>query len=63
MTAARRCWIWRERPVSDALRLTASSVFDLLDATREAGTRELRLVEAQDQLVTPRSNFKPQRVG
>ena len=48
--------------LSRSLSLTASSVFDVLYATREAGGRELQLIQAQDILVRPHSNFEPRQV-
>ncbi|MER7445988.1 pyridoxal kinase PdxY [Microbacterium sp. NPDC097977] len=45
-----------------ALERTASSVFDLLAATLEAGARELRLVEAQEFYANPRMQFSARQV-
>ncbi len=47
----------------DALRRTASSVFDLLEATLVAKSRELRLVESQQAYVDPRLQFEVEQVG
>jgi len=44
--------------VRTALARTASSVFDLLEATLEAKSRELRLVQSQDVFVRPRLQFE-----
>ncbi len=46
------------RPLPAALGRTASSVFAVLRATAEAGDREMRLVQAQDELANPRSEFE-----
>ena len=45
-----------------ALERTASSVFDLLAATLEAGARELQLVEAQEFYANPRMQFTARQV-
>ncbi len=47
---------------ADALARTASSVFDLLDATHRSGSRELRLVEAQEFYAHPRMQFEVAQV-
>ncbi|MCW2752838.1 MAG: pyridoxamine kinase [Marmoricola sp.] len=48
---------------ADALRRTASSVFDLLAATLEAKSRELRLVQSQEAYANPRLQFEVERLG
>jgi len=48
--------------LDEALRNTANIVYSVLDATAQAGRRELALVAAQDQIVTPRHSFEVQRV-
>jgi pyridoxine kinase len=45
-----------------ALARTASSVFDLLAATSDAGGGELRLVESQEAYAAPRMQFGVQRL-
>ncbi|MBZ5734605.1 pyridoxal kinase PdxY [Nocardioides sp. TRM66260-LWL] len=45
-----------------ALARTTSSVFAVLEATIGAGTREIRLVEAQDAIAAPPTTFEPRRV-
>ncbi|GGM50884.1 pyridoxal kinase PdxY [Microbacterium saperdae] len=45
-----------------ALERTASSVYDLLKATLEAGERELLLVEAQEFYANPRMQFTARQV-
>ena len=45
-----------------ALERTASSVFDLLQATLDSGERELRLVQAQDAFANPRMQFSARQV-
>ena len=50
------------RSVPEALALASASIYGLLRRTREAGAREILLVEAQDEVVTPSSRFSPERV-
>lgn len=45
-----------------ALERTASSVFDLIEATLRSGERELQLVEAQEAYAHPRLQFTAERV-
>lgn len=45
-----------------ALERTASSVFDLLQATIDSGERELRIVQAQDAFANPRMQFTARQV-
>jgi pyridoxine kinase len=47
---------------ADALARTASSVFDLLQLTLDAGDRELQLVEAQEFYAHPRMQFTVRQV-
>ncbi|AGF73079.1 pyridoxal kinase PdxY [Corynebacterium halotolerans] len=47
---------------ADALARTASSMFDLITATDEAGSEELKLVESQEYYVRPRMQFEVERV-
>jgi pyridoxine kinase len=37
----------------------ASSVFGILRRTAQAGEREMRLIEAQDEIVAPSTEFEP----
>ncbi|GJN41974.1 pyridoxal kinase PdxY [Corynebacterium ammoniagenes] len=46
------------RDASVALARTASSVFDLLQKTFEAGTEELQLVQSQDYFANPRLQYE-----
>jgi pyridoxine kinase len=48
--------------VADALARAASSIFAVLEATRQAGERELQLVTAQDQLVCPVRRFTAEQL-
>lgn len=50
------------RSVPDALAEASASIYGLLRRTRDAGSRELLLVGAQDEFVTPSSRFAPERV-
>ena len=45
-----------------ALGRTVSSIFGLVRRTAQAGTRELLLIEAQEELVAPSQTFRPQPV-
>lgn len=45
-----------------ALARTASSVYDMLSATVEAGAGELRLIESQDAFAHPRLQFEVERL-
>ncbi len=45
-----------------ALERTASSVFDLLQATIDSGERELRIVQAQEAFASPRMQFTARQV-
>ena len=45
-----------------ALERTASSVFDLLQATIDSGERELRIVQAQEAFASPRMQFAARQV-
>jgi len=47
------------RGTAGALAASASSIWGLLRRTAEAGSRELRLVAAQDEFVTPSRTFVP----
>ncbi|MDQ4212744.1 pyridoxal kinase PdxY [Microbacterium capsulatum] len=52
----------RSGSAAEALRKTASSVFDLLAATLESGERELQLVESQEAYAHPREQFEVAQV-
>ncbi|WP_432485616.1 pyridoxal kinase PdxY [Kineococcus esterisolvens] len=45
-----------------SLERTASSIYDLIEATHRSGERELRIVEAQDTFADPRMQFTAERV-
>jgi pyridoxine kinase len=48
--------------LAEALASTVSSIFGLVRRTAEAGTRELLLIEAQEELVAPSRTFRPEPV-
>jgi pyridoxine kinase len=48
---------------ADALTRAASSIFGLLARTAEAESREILLIEAQDEFVAPSRVFEAERVG
>ncbi len=50
----------RTGSAAEALSLSASSVFGILDRTAAAQSREILLIEAQDELVSPRRVFRPE---
>ncbi len=52
----------RTGDAADALARTASSVFDLLSNTYEAGSRELLLIESQEAYAHPRLQFSVRQV-
>jgi pyridoxine kinase len=45
-----------------ALAQAASSVFGILRRTAQAGAREMLLIEAQDEIVSPSQRFQPERI-
>jgi pyridoxine kinase len=47
---------------AEALSCAVSAVFGVLDRTAEAGSRELLLVEAQEEIVAPRRGFTPEQL-
>ena len=53
----------RRRDVKTALERAAAGVFAVIAATFEAGTRELQLIAAQDEIVAPKRRFSAERVA
>jgi pyridoxine kinase len=53
----------RSRSVSEALAASAASVFGVLKRTADAGSRELLLIDAQDELVAPSKCFRVEVLG
>ena len=53
----------RLRDPAEALSLAVSGLYGVLDRTRQSGRREIQLVAAQDELVTPSRLFSAERVG
>ncbi|QRN94700.1 pyridoxal kinase PdxY [Archangium violaceum] len=51
------------REAGEALGETAASIFGIFAATHAAGSRELRLVAAQEELVSPSRRFSVERVA
>jgi pyridoxine kinase len=49
--------------VPTALSRTTSSVYAVMEATAEAGTREMRIVAAQDRLASPATRFQARQVS
>jgi pyridoxine kinase len=54
-------WLQR-RDAAEALARAASAVYGLVAATAAAGSRELALIAAQDELVTPSRRFAPEQI-
>lgn len=52
----------RSNSASEALSRAASSIYGLLKRTSDACSREILLVEAQDEFVSPTTMFKPERL-
>ncbi|MEW6451589.1 MAG: pyridoxal kinase PdxY [Pseudomonadota bacterium] len=52
----------RTGSAAEALSRAASSVFGILKRTAEAGSREILLIEAQDEIVNPSRLFRPEPV-
>jgi pyridoxine kinase len=50
------------RSVRDTLEFTAGAIFGVMDATFKAGSLELLLIAAQEELVNPRNVFKAERL-
>lgn len=53
----------RERDAADALALTASSVFDLIETTFTADSRELLIIESQEAIAHPRLQFEVEQIA
>ena len=53
----------RTGAVGEALSRAASSVFGLLRRTAQAGAREIVLIDAQDEIVTPSRVFVAEQIG
>jgi pyridoxine kinase len=53
----------RSRVAAAALAAAASSVFGVLRRTLETGSREIALIEAQDELVAPSRSFSAEVMG
>ena len=48
--------------LDEALSRTTASVFAVVSATAEAGERELRIVQTQDELAAPSRTFEAERL-
>lgn len=53
----------RERSAALAMSKAASSVFGLLKRTAEKGSREILLIDAQEEFVSPSRMFEAERIG
>jgi pyridoxine kinase len=54
--------ILKGEPAEEAMSLSAAAIYGVMKATRAAGTRELRLIAAQDELVAPSRRFPATRL-
>ena len=52
----------RSNSAAEALSRAASALFGVLRRTAEAGAREILLIEAQEELVSPSRIFQPEPV-
>ncbi len=52
----------RGRPLDVALARTTAAVFAVVSATADAGERELRIVQSQDELAAPTRSFEVERL-
>ena len=50
------------RPLEDALARTTAAVFAVVQATADAGEREMRIVQTQDELAAPSRTFPAERL-
>ena len=48
--------------LANALAITADSVYGVIEATHESGSRELQLISAQDAIAHPQSRFEVERL-
>jgi len=48
---------------AEALSNAASSIFGLMKSTKEAGSREILLIEAQDEFVNPSRKFRAEKIS
>ena len=48
---------------AEALSNAASSIFGLMQRTKEAGSREILLIEAQDEFVNPTRTFRAEKIS
>ncbi len=55
-------WLLQGRPVPEALSVTVSAIWGVVEATLRAGGGELALIPAQDELVAPSRMILPQKL-
>ena len=51
-----------DRPLEETLARTTASVFAVVQATADAGEREMRIVQTQDELADPSWTFPAERL-
>jgi len=54
--------ILKGEPAEEAMSLSAAAIYGVMEATRAAGTRELRLIAAQEEFTAPSRRFAPIRL-
>ena len=52
----------RSGSAAEALSRAASSIFGVLKRTAEANSREILLIDAQDELINPIQVFEPEKI-
>lgn len=52
----------RERSAAAALAHASASIYGVLKATKEAGSREILTVQAQEEFVSPSHRFEPEKI-
>lgn len=53
----------RTKSSAEALSNAASSIFGLMKRTKDANSREILLIEAQDEFVSPTTKFRAEKIG
>jgi pyridoxine kinase len=48
--------------VQETLEMTAASIYGIIEATYKAGSRELFMIQSQEELVSPSYSFKAKRL-
>jgi pyridoxine kinase len=48
--------------IKKALEMTASSVYGIIEATHKAGSKEILIIAAQSEIVSPTNKFKAKKI-